>query len=381
MTQKPESSGLRTTLCRDPQAFEALGPEWESLHRRCATATPFQTHAWLHSWWLSYGSAGRLRLVLVRRDGCLVGAAALMLAHRPLPVLVPLGGGISDFFDVLLDDACSGPAAHALARGLHRVARTSLVDLREVRPGAAAERILAHWPGPVRSLTDSVCLELPALPMDQLLARLPASSARRSRGKLRRLDRLGIEHRSVPEHEVPAAVATLLELHGMQWLGRRVTPEHLRPRFAEHLARATRQMVGTGDATLTQYRIGERIMAADVTLMSPDLAGGYLYGVHPDLRAKADVTTMLLRHDTALAASTGRSVVSLLRGTEPSKRHWRPVQVANRRLILAQRPLGPVLDLYAAQVTGWSRLAELLRQRLPALRTGIDQLRARAGRR
>ena len=379
MTKTSASSGLRTTLCRDPKAFEALGPEWENLYRRCSTATPFQTHAWLHSWWLSYGSAGRLRLVLVRKDGRLVGAAPLMLDHRPLPVLVPVGGGISDFFDVLLDDACADAAAHALARGLHRAAHTSLVDLREVRPGAAAERVLSHWPGRVRRLTDSVCLELPALPMDQLLERLPTSSARRSRSKLRRLDHLGIEHRSVPEHEVPAAVATLLELHGMQWRDRGVTPEHLRPRFAEHLSRAARQMVGTGDATLTQYRIGERVLAADVTRMSPDLAGGYLYGVHPDLRAKADVTTMLLRHDTAHAASTGRSVVSMLRGTEQSKRHWRPVQVANRRLLLAARPLGPALDLYTAQVTGWSRLAAVVRQRFPALRAGLDHLRLRAG--
>lgn len=381
MTRTPATSGLRTTLCRDPQVFGALGPQWQHLYRRCATATPFQTHAWLHSWWLSYGTAGRLRLVLVRRDGGLVGAAPLMLAHRPLPVLVPVGCGISDFFDVLLDDACADAAAHALARGLHRAARASLVDLREVRPGAALERVLPHWPGRIRRLTDSVCLELPALPMDQLLERLPASSARRSRSKLRRLDHLGIEHRSVPEQEVPAAVATLLELHGMQWRDRGVTPEHLRPRFAEHLSRAARQMVGSGDATLTQYRIGERVMATDVTLLSPDVAGGYLYGVHPDLRAKADVTTMLLRHDTAHAARTGRSVVSLLRGTEQSKRHWRPVPVTNRRLLLATRPLAPALHLYAARAAGWSRLAEVIRERLPALRIRLDHLRVRAGRR
>lgn len=376
MTPTPASSGMRATLCRDPCVFEALGPEWDALHRRCATATPFQTHPWLHSWWLSYGRAGRLRIVLVRQDGRLIGAAALMLDHRPLPVLVPLGGGISDFFDVLLDDACTDAAAHALARGLHRAARTSLVDLREVRPGAAVEHVLTHWPGRSRLLTDSVCLELPALPMDRLLERLPASSARRSRSKLRRLDNLGIEHRRVPEPEVPAAVETLLKLHGMQWRERGVNPEHLRPRFAEHLSRAARQMVGSGDATLTQYRIGDRVMATDVTLMSPDLAGGYLYGVHPELRAKADVTTMLLRHDTAHAADTGRSVVSLLRGTEHSKRHWRPVPVTNRRVLLATRPLGPVLHLHAARVTGLARLSAAVRQRFPALRTALNRLRA-----
>lgn len=373
MTPTPASSGMRATLCRDPCAFGALGPEWDALHHRCATATPFQTHPWLHSWWLSYGSPGRLRLVLVRQDGRLVGVAPLMLRHRPLPALVPLGGAITDFFDVLLDDACAESAARALALGLHRAARTALLDLREVRPGAAVERVVAHWPGAVRGLTDSVCLELPAVPMDQLLARLPASSARRSRSKLRRLDRLGIEPRLVPEHEVPHAVAGLLDLHGLQWRGRGVTPEHLRPRFAEHLARATRQMVRSGHATLTQYRIGERVLAADVTLLSPHFAGGYLYGVHPELRSRADVTTMLLRQESDRAARTGRSVVSMLRGTEEAKRHWRPVSVTNRRLLLAPRHLGPLLHLHAAQIDGRSRLTQFTRRRLPVLRTALKR--------
>ena len=44
---------------------------------------------------------------------------------------------------------------------------------------------------------------------------------------------------------------------------------------------------------------------------------------------------MLLRHEVELAASTGRQVLSLLRGDEPYKNHWRPRAVINQRLLLA----------------------------------------------
>ncbi|MBB1247045.1 GNAT family N-acetyltransferase [Streptomyces durbertensis] len=365
---------MRVTLCRDSGEFQALGPQWTALQRRCRTATPFQSHAWLHSWWRSYGTDGWLRVILVRRGDVLVGAAPLMLAHRPLPVLVPLGGEISDFFDVLLDDDCAEEAAAALVRGLDRLARTRVVDLREVRPGGAAERVHRLWPGPRRRMDDSVCLELPVAPLPELMERLPSRNARRFRAKLRKIESLGIEERAVPAREVPHAVENLLRLHGMQWRGRGVTPEHLRPRFAEHLVRATRQMVRDGDAVLTEYRMDGRVVAADVTLMSADLAGGYLYGADPELRArKVDITTMLLRHDARQATESGRRVLSLLRGTEPYKQHWRPETVTNQRLLLAGRGAAPLLGLYVAAVEGRRRAGEALHRQLPALR----RLRAR----
>lgn len=375
---------LRVTLCRDAARFAALGPEWDALHARSPAATPFQTHGWLHSWWLSYGVPGRLRLLLVRAGepgtpggGRLVGAAALMLTLRPLPVLVPLGGRITDFTDVLTDAAYPDRVARALAQGLRRTARTAVVDLREIRPGAAAERLAAHWDGPARRRADSVCLEVPAVPIAELLRRMPGNSARRTRGKLRRLDTLGVEHRSVPEPEVPGAVANLLRLHSLQWQGRRVTPEHLRPRFAEHLARAASGMVRSGNALVTEYRIDGEVLATDLTLISADLSGGYLYGAHPDLRAKADITTMLLRHDAQHAASSGRRVLSMLRGTEPYKRHWRPVEVTNQRLLLARPELAPLLAAYAAAGTVRRGLGAAVRSHGPALRQWRGRLRGR----
>ncbi|MFI6644667.1 GNAT family N-acetyltransferase [Streptomyces sp. NPDC050504] len=352
-------SPCTVTVCRDGAEFGALAEEWQRLCRASPTATPFQHHAWLYSWWRSYGTAGRLRLVLVRHEGRLVGAAPL---HRTgSMVLAPLGGGITDFCDVLLDEECAG-AAEALAAGLARLAGSAVVDFREVRPGAALERVREVWRGPSRVLPDSVCLELPAVPMERLVERLPSSRAQRTRAKLRKLDAAGVVHRDVGAAEVPQALDRLLELHRRQWQGRGVTAEHLSARFADHLRRAVAPMVAGGDARVTEFSLDGRVVAADLTLVSPRLSGGYLYGADPVLRSmKLDVATMLLRHGAREAGAGGSATLSMLRGTEPYKDHWCPETVGNRRILLAGRRTAPLLALLVARARGRAWAADTAR--------------------
>lgn len=356
------AQGTTSTVCSLPARFAGLAVEWDELHRRSAGATTFQSHAWLNSWWKSYGRAGRLRVVLVHREGRLVAAAPMMLVHRPLPALVALGGGITDFCDVLLDDECPGAATH-LARAMHRASRGALIDLREVRPGAAAEQVYDAWPGTGRRLADSVCLELPGVPMENLLERLPSASAKRTRQKLRKIDKTGIKEHEVLPSEAAGAVRTLLRLHEMQWEGRGVTSEHLRPRFRAHLERTVEQLAESGDATLTEYRIDDEPVAADITFTSRDMVCGYLYGAHPRLRSqRLDITTMLLRHAAAHAAASGCGTLNLLRGAEPHKLRWQAESVANQRLLMARREMSPALALHVAQIATREFAAEAVRR-------------------
>ncbi|MEU2302504.1 GNAT family N-acetyltransferase [Streptomyces antibioticus] len=337
--------GLVTELVTTERDFAALAPAWGRLYGRCATATPFQHHAWLHSWWQSYGRPGRLRLLLVREGGELLAAAPLTAVHRPVPALVPLGGAISDYADVLVDDGHAERAVTALTEGLTAAARTALIDFREVRPGGAVERVYDRWTGPRRRVDDSLCLELPALPMAELVGRLPSAKAQRVRAKQRKLAALGVERRTVPPGEVDGALRRLLELHRLQWQGRGVTGEHLRPRFHEHLVRSVGPMARSGDAVVTEFRLDGEVVAVDLTLLSRRLAGGYLYGAHPRLRErKADVAVMLLDACAEHTRDGGRAALSLLRGDEPYKHHWRPEPVVNQRLLLARRRTAPLLS-------------------------------------
>ncbi|MEV6111203.1 GNAT family N-acetyltransferase [Streptomyces sp. NPDC052109] len=347
-------------LVTEEAGFAALAPDWTRLYERCAAATPFQSHAWLHSWWLSYGRRDRLRLLLVRSGGELVAVAPLMLVRRPVPALVPLGGAISDYTDVLLDDGDGGRAAAALTEALADAACTALIDFREVRPGAAVERVYDRWRGPRRTVADSLCLELPPVSMDGLVARLPSNKAQqRVRAKLRKLSALGVERRTVDPQDVDAALGRLLELHRLQWQDRKVTSEHLQPRFRAHLVRAVGPMVRSGNAAVTEFRIDGEVVAVDLTLLSRGLAGGYLYGAHPGLRErKADVAVMLL--DACTELLSGRGTLSLLRGDEPYKHHWRPEPVVNRRLLLARRRTTPLLTAALCDATARQRGKEVL---------------------
>ncbi|MET7430390.1 GNAT family N-acetyltransferase [Streptomyces flaveolus] len=361
-TRPARATGLISELVTDEARFAALAPAWGRLFARCAAATPFQSHAWLYSWWLSYGLPGRLRLLVVHAGRELVAAAPLMLVFRPLPALVPLGGTISDYADVLLDDDDNGRAAGALTEALTVAAGTALIDFREVRPGGAVERIYDRWRGPRRTVDDSLCLELPGVPMNELIARLPSGkSGQRARAKLRRLTALGVQRRAAGPDEVDAAIGRLLELHRLQWQDRKVTSEHLRPRFREHLVRAVGPMVRSGNAVVTEFRIDDEVVAVDLTLVSGSLAGGYLYGAHPGLRErKVDVAVMLL---DACAEYTGGSeprALSLLRGDEPYKRHWRPEQVVNRRLLMARWRTAPVLMAALCDANARQRGREVL---------------------
>ncbi|MGV9939480.1 GNAT family N-acetyltransferase [Streptomyces sp. NPDC003401] len=352
-----------TEVITDEQEFAALAPAWARLYRRCATATPFQSHPWLHSWWLSYGGRGRLRLLVVRSGDELLAVAPLMTVRRPLPALVPLGGAISDYGDVLVDDERGETAVAALTGALAAAARTALIDFREVRPGSAVEQVYERWSGPRHRVSDSVCLELPAVPMDELVARLPSAKAQRVRAKLRRLAALGVRREVVGPDGVDSALRRLLELHRLQWQGRKVTGEHLRDRFCEHLVRSVGPMVRSGDAVVTEFRLDDDVVAVDLTLLSRRLAGGYLYGAHPRLREhKADVAVILLDACAEHTRHEARGTLSLLRGNEPYKHHWRPEPVVNQRLLLARRRTAPLLSAAVWDVAARRRGKELVRR-------------------
>ncbi|MFC1413655.1 GNAT family N-acetyltransferase [Streptacidiphilus sp. N1-12] len=376
-TARGTGTGLRTVqLVRDAAEFDALAADWDGLVDRCSSATPFQSHAWLSSWWHSYGRPGRLRLLTVRQDGVLVAAAPLMRGRGPFPRLVPVGSGLSDFLDILLDDGLAEQIAPLLARALARELRLTrpwaVLDLRELRPTGAAQRLAAYWPGAVRRLPDSLCLHLPGVPMDEVLARLPGRTAQRSRAKLRKLDAAGVEVREVPAEGVPQALGELLALHELQWRGRGVTPEHLRPRFAGHLSRAVGRMVAADRAVVRQYRLDGELIGCDLTLLGPTLAALYLYGAHPEARERLDLAGILFRENLAHAVATGRTELSLLRGDEPYKQRWRPEEVRSERLLLGG---GPAVAVLAAAVRFRADAVRGLRERMPWLVTARCRLR------
>jgi CelD/BcsL family acetyltransferase involved in cellulose biosynthesis len=354
-------------VVRDETALTSLAPEWDDLYDRCSTATAFLSSAWLFSWWLSYGRPGRLVIVLVRRDGQLVAAAPLMRDRRfGISVLTPLGVGLSDFTDVLIDDSCVREAAEYLARELITLGGWRVIDLPEVPGAAATVQLVDAWPGRTWMVGGSVCLQLPARPMKELIETLPTKTGHTRRKKQRKIAATRITTSEVGPDASGQAVVTLLQLHRQQWRRRGMNPEHGRSRFAEHLTQAVPRMVDRGQAHLLEYRLDGETVAVHLLLDGHNLLGAYLYGLRPDLRRRIDVAQLFLGTNLDLAQRLGRPTLSLLRGDEPYKRRWRPDETRNHRVLLATGSDFPTAA-YATTVRVHRRLSQIAKSQVPAL--------------
>ncbi|MFF2143246.1 GNAT family N-acetyltransferase [Kitasatospora sp. NPDC058190] len=360
-----------TELRREDDALDTLAEEWDDLTARCRTATFFQAAAWQRSWWRHYGRPGALLVVLVRRDGRLVGAGAFMRRPGPFGGLTGLGAGLVDYGDILLDDECADRAAAEFAAALPLTRPWHWLELREVHPEAAVQRVYEYWRGSRRRYQDSLCQYLPAVPMERLLKRVPGKTAQRSRVKMRKIAEAGVQVRSTPAAEVPAALEGLLRLHFLQWQDRGVTPEHRTERFARHLSESTTGLVATGRAAVHQFHLDGELVAVNLLLLCPSFGGLYLYGAHPALRERLDIAGLLFGAALDETVGAGIPVLGLMRGQEPYKQRWRPDQLHNQRLLLGPAGAAPAAGARAGVVHARQSAAHLLRTRFPKLREAL----------
>lgn len=372
---RPASSGHASeewlvASSRGVDSFAAIAGEWDDLHSRCSSATPFQSAAWLVGWCRWYAPPpGEVRLVLVRRSGTLVAAAALVVRRRVgIRVLSVAGHDLSDVTDVLVDDQHPGAVGH-LAAAVRAEPGWDVLDLPELRAGAAAAQLQDGWPGRSWTTAGSVCLELPGKAAEEILPGLPGRTRRTLLKKLKVVDRSGVAVRSVPVEEVPGAVGTLLDLHQRQWAGRGGNPEHIAPRFRGWLAESLPQLCSTGAARIEEYSVGGVVLASQVLVVGRDFVGAYLGGTAPELRERMDTAALHIRHDLRVTADLGIPTLSLLRGDEDYKKRWRPTAVAHRRVLLARQPARAAL--YAGAVLGRGRLRAVLAERYPDVRAAL----------
>jgi CelD/BcsL family acetyltransferase involved in cellulose biosynthesis len=118
---------LRTT-----EALYALANEWHDLFICCPDATPFQSPAWLLRWWHVFGTARPVVATLRNRDR-LAGVLALYIVEDKL---LPIGAGITDYQDILLDPEEPPEAASALLSAAIAAANVNRCDLIDLAPEA-----------------------------------------------------------------------------------------------------------------------------------------------------------------------------------------------------------------------------------------------------
>lgn len=308
---------LSIEAVRSCAGLKALRPEWLDLWLRVPEATPFQSPAWLIAWWHQFGEGTPLALA-VRRRGELVGLAPFYVLPEPgLRKLLPLGAGVSDYLDPLLDPAQAAVAAPALLAWLAQEGYGfDRLDLAGLRPGsplltAAAPR---GWRATAQPIDTTPVLDLPHGTSRSWLGKLPYYR--------RRAERLGpVELVQADRQGLPELLEQLFELHGRRWRAQGQPGVLADGRVQAFHRAAASALLAQGLLRLVALRIAGRPAAMIYGMADASRWHVYITAFDPELRHPGLGTTLLgLVIEQAVAE--GARELHLLRGREPYKYAW-----------------------------------------------------------
>jgi CelD/BcsL family acetyltransferase involved in cellulose biosynthesis len=329
---------LDAVIIEDAEGFAALEEEWEGLYRASPLATPFQSWAWLYSWWESYGDGYGLRLIAVRDEtSLLVGLLPLMLERRVgFGRLLFVGTGITDQLDVLAREGWEARVAEVGGRILRQMGSWHVADLQEVRPEAVAWDLFRGWDGPRVHTWQSNCTVVDAVSWEGLLTRCSRKVRNNARQTVRRAKEDGVRREVASRDEVEQAARRWLGLHRKSWQGKGINQEHLTRRFGSHILAAAKRMSASGSGEMHEFRQGEEVVASDFVLLGHEYVGSYLDGANEYAFRRFRTSALFTWNLMNVAFERGSPAVNMLRGEEPQKLRWNPEIVVNHRLILSR---------------------------------------------
>lgn len=341
----PNERPLDTAVLREARDFASLRGEWDELYESCPRATPFQSWAWLYSWWEAYGEGYELRLITVRDEGLLVGLLPLMVRRGPgFRRLLLVGGDVMTYYsdvmtpykDVLVREGWEEQVAQAGARALEKLDGWRVADLRELRPEAATWDIFRKWDGLKTSvpITDYVLIHTES--WEDLLASLSAKARKSARRTLRRAEEDGVRCEPVDLEDVEQAARRLVALHRELWRGRRIAPEHLTPRYEAFIEATARRMTAGGIGRISEFRRDDTVVLSQFSVFDKDFVGVYVIGASREASRRYQFDTLSNWDATNVACSKGSPYVSFMDGTSWHKLRWASEVVRSQRAILGR---------------------------------------------
>jgi CelD/BcsL family acetyltransferase involved in cellulose biosynthesis len=325
----------------EDRQFAMLEEEWEELYRHSPAATPFQSWAWLYSWWEYYGGGYELRLVTIRsEDGLLVALLPLMLERRGrLGKLLLVGSGITDYLDVLVREGWEDRVADPGAQALDNIGSWQVADLQMLHPEAAAWSFFAGRRGPRAAVQQSNCYVIGVRPWDEVLMSLSRKWRKTARTMLRRMEADGLRRGIAGQREAEKAGRTLVALHRTVWEGRNIAPAHLTRTFEDHIATTARRMTSSGLGGISEFKQGETTVVSSFLIFGRSSVGAYTVGASREAMKSYQWSSLYIWDGLDIAASRDSRYLDLLEGGDEYKLRWASEVVTNSRLILSGNPL------------------------------------------
>lgn len=267
---------VRIRVVSDDESFDRMESDWTRLHE-ALDVSAFKSFEWQRNWWRHFGGARRgcvLHLLIVERDGAVVGIAPLMM--RSEAVLGPvrmralqfLASGISDYLGILCEAKHADLVATAIASHLRDV-RFDVLALRDLRDLTGVCALLvdkltqARWtvqrqPGeccPHTVLADS---------WDDTLKTFSSSHRKRLSYMQRRLEReFKIEFQRVTDPALlDDEMATMMSMHQRHWVGTGFAGAFHAPNSRQFHLETARAFLAKGWLVLGFLRIDGKLAAS-----------------------------------------------------------------------------------------------------------------------
>jgi len=345
---------LAIELIESEAAFERLAPEWTELLAASEMDALFLTWEWLFSWWRHLAADCELRLLVLRREGKLLGIAPLALRRASLLQLPPvaalqfLGSGVagSDYLDLIVRRGHEVEVVDSVRRWLEAAGRPlSLMRMRTEGPGATLVERMSQTGWRAWCGAREVCpfASLRGQSFDSYLAGLGSEHRYALRRKLKRVEGRADARFELArtEAERQAALESLFELHASRWQSRGDAGAFATPALRAFHHEFSRVALAAGWLRLWLLRFDAVPVAAVYGFLYRRRFYFYQGGFDPAF-SRDSVGMVLLGVAVRAAIEEGTDELDLLHGTERYKAHWAR---ANRELAR--------WELYPPGTRGW----------------------------
>jgi CelD/BcsL family acetyltransferase involved in cellulose biosynthesis len=315
---------LRTRELKEIGAFEQLSPEWNDLWGRAANATTFQRPEWLLPYMQVFQTA-QLWGIEVRQGERLVALAPLCIENKEGErVVAPIGLGVSDYLDVLVDPAEGNAALSAVLNHFaeHRdeweIIRFS--DLRDTSLLLQSE-LPDGWERAVSPREACPVLDLPKS-FDELADTASTRLLASLRNARRRLERHGSFTVEVATEEtLPGMLDAFFELHGKRWNQLGTSGVLADASVKSFHCLAAPALLRRGVLRLFVLRLDRRRIAVLYAFFEKRTAYCYLQGFDPAFGTYSP-GGLILEAVIRRAIEEEKSAADFLRGRETYKYRW-----------------------------------------------------------
>jgi CelD/BcsL family acetyltransferase involved in cellulose biosynthesis len=340
------NSQLRVTVLRNSEAAEQVVRDWTALWERCPAATTFQRPEWILSWMGAFRPEQPL-IVEVRDGSRLVGIAPFLIyKERADRILGLMGGGVSDYLDILVEDnSTEDGIPRTISSILSYITRSEFSwDVLNFTDLSSASTLLTVVEDGIRSSHHDICTQILVPPGTRHIREVISKHKYENlRNACFRLQREGAAHIELATQEtLEEFLDALFEIHETRWeeLGKPgvLADEKIRVFHRE----VARELLRLGVLRFYGLRLNGHLVAMLYSFFEREVVYCYLQGFDPAY-SKLSTGTLLLGTAIEDALHEGKKRIDFLRGQEPYKYNWGVKDSATFRIqvqreVLVQMP-------------------------------------------